>query len=401
MAVRLQRNLNILFWMHLLRCMFFLTPVITLFYLHRGVTYPELFLLSMLFGVASFLLEIPTGLIADKIGRKWAIVVGVFFYIPHFVIYFFAHGFWQIAIGFLMWVVGFVFLSGAVEAYIYDLLKLAGRAHEMKKEFGKYLSAKRIPSFFLPFVGAWIAKDLLEWQFQLLILSTFFFVVIALILTFFLDDVGHSTRKENSHVLLKDSWKLFVSNANFRHIFWNSVLVYIPFHIFWRIWQPYLTRFSVPVTVLGVIVATYSVAVFFLQRKIHLLEKKVGLERLIFLTVLFPFIGYSFLLVSSSIWIIIVSMYLIFVFSNSRQPLISDYLNSHIESYNRATALSMLSMLQGLLAASMMLLTAVLSKYNDFAGIYVAFVLVGIGLVFFRVKNGHVNNNDGVRTVKE
>ncbi len=392
MAIHLKRNLNLLFWSHLLQSMFFMTPIITLFYLNRGLTYPELFIISMSFGIISFLFEIPTGMIADKIGRKWTIIIGVALYLPHHLIYFFAQGFWQIFIGFAMWVIGFAFLSGSVEAYIYDLLKLSGRVQDMKKEFGRYLSAKRVPSFILPFIGAWVAKDLLNWQFQTLIAISFFFALIALVLTLFLDEVKHSSKKEDFNVLLKDSWKLFISNSNFRHIFWNSVFVYIPFHIFWRIWQPYLLDYSVSVLVLGVIVATYNIICFFLLRHIHILEQKIGLERLIFLTVLFPFLGYLSLAISSSLWIAIIAMYLVFVLSISRRSLISDYLNSHIESRNRATALSMLNMLQGLLSASMMLLTAGLTLYYEYAGLYVALVLIGVGLLFFRLKDKHVDN---------
>ncbi|MAG60686.1 hypothetical protein CL619_02760 [archaeon] len=76
--------------------------------------------------------------------------------------------------------------------------------------------------------------------------------------------------------------------------------------------------------------------------------------------------------------------------SVSRRPLISDYLNSHIESSHRATALSLKSMLGGKVQIIAMLLTAYLTSFHQYAGVYVALVMVAIGLVFFRLNDGHV-----------
>ena len=255
--------------MNLFLSMYTLTPVTTLFYLERGLSFSQLFLLSVVFSLAVLLFEVPTGLIADKVGRRKSIIIGIIFYIVHGFGFYFAQGFLQIAAAFALFAIGFTFLSGIVEAYIYDLLKSKGKQREMKKQYGRYLSANKIPSFFIPIIAVIIAKDLLNWQFQILIAIFIVSMFIALILSLFLQKVRHTDKKDDSKVLLKKSWNLFVTNADFRQIFWNSMLIYIPFQLFWRIWQPYLLEFSISVILLGVIVVSHNVVTFFLQRHTH------------------------------------------------------------------------------------------------------------------------------------
>lgn len=388
--LNLDRNLKILFWMNLFLSMYTLTPVTTLFYLERGLSFSQLFLLSVVFSVAVILFEVPTGVIADKVGRKKSIIIGIVFYIFHTIGYLFAQGFLQMAIAFSLFAIGFTFLSGVVEAYIYDLLKSEGKQREMKKWYGHYLSASKVPALIIPILAVFIAKDLLNWQFQVLILINVFTNVVALVLSCFLQRVKQVKESEDSFVLLKKSWNLFRDNANFRQIFWNSALIYVPFQLFWRIWQPYLVEFSVSIILLGVIVVSHNAVTFFLQRHIYKIEEKIGLEKLIFLTSLFPFIGYFILGFTRSLILSLIGIYLVFIMSVSRRPLISDYMNSHIESKNRSTALSMQSMLSNVIQIVMMLLTAYLTVYHDYAGIYIAIVMVGIGLVFFRLNGDHV-----------
>ena len=391
-SINVTRNLNLLFWMKLSMSMFSLTPVATLFYLHRGLNYPELFLLSVVFAVVTLVFEVPTGIIADIIGRKWAIIVGLFFYLSHGIWYLFAYGFLEMVFAFSLFAIGFTFLSGVVEAYIYDLLASDGREQEMKKEYGRYLSARSIPAFIMPFVSVFIAKDLLEWQFQVLLWIFIISMLVTLTISFNLQQVEHKKRKEDSYILLKDSWELFRNNSDLRQIFWNSALILIPFHLFWRIWQPYLLDFSLPVFFLGFIVSTHNILSFFLQRNIHALEEKIGMERLIFLTAIIPFMGYFLLIFTKNVVFSVIAVYLVFVLSVSRKPLISDYMNVHIHSRNRATALSLQNMFQGVIGIFAMLITAYASSYYQYAGLYVAIVLVGIGLVFFRLHDGHVAN---------
>ncbi len=380
--------------MNIFLSMFTLTPVTTLFYLHRGLSYTEIFILAMVFGVGKILFEVPTGMLADKIGRKWSLILGILTFLVHYIIYFFAHGLFEMIIGFLVMVLGVTFISGTVEAFVYDSLKFCKRVKDMKKEYGKYLSAKTIPSFFIPFIAAWLAQDLLNWQFQLLISISIIASIIGLVIALTLKEPEHEAKeKPSSFALLSRSVFLFKTNIDFRRIFFNEALILAPFQIFWRIWQPYLTDLATPVILLGVIVATHNIATFFFQRHAHALEEKFGMERLIFVTSALPFVGYLLLLFTRNMYVAIFGIYLIFIFTVGRRPLISDYLNSHISSDKRATALSMLNMLQGLFQLVLFGIVAYITIYSDFIGLYVAAGLVFLGLLFFRLNGGHVAKN--------
>jgi len=389
-----EKNFPKLFWMNIFSSMLTLTPVITLFYLLRGLSYSDLFLLSMVFGIGSFLFEVPTGMLADKIGRKKSILLAFFLLQIHNVAYLFAFGFLQMSLAFLVFVISFTLLSGTVEALIYDSLKFCGREKDMKKEYGKFLSAGKFPSIFMPFVAAIIAKNLLNWQFNTLIFISIVAMVVAIWFAFRLKEPErHFERENKSKHLLKDSVQLFKTNKNFRRIFFNAALIAVPFQLFWRIWQPYLTNLAVPVIILGIIVATHNAITFFLQRNIHKIEEKFGMQKVMLALTILPFIGYILLIFFPNLITALVGIYLVFVFSVSRGPLESDYLNTHIKSENRATALSFLNMLNGIFSVVLMGVTAYLTIYYQFMGLYIAGGLVLIGLLFFRLKDIHVKRH--------
>ena len=73
---RLEHNIRRFFWAELLGNTSFLAPVLSLFYLHRGLEYPDLFGLMIIWVVVVFLTEVPTGALADRYGPRWSFLMG-------------------------------------------------------------------------------------------------------------------------------------------------------------------------------------------------------------------------------------------------------------------------------------------------------------------------------------
>lgn len=89
------------------------------------------------FSVWVFILEIPTGAVADKIGRKHSLVMGsltiaiatlVYGSIPSFGIFLLAE---------FLFAVGYALNSGADQALLYDTIKSRGREGESKQIMGR------------------------------------------------------------------------------------------------------------------------------------------------------------------------------------------------------------------------------------------------------------------------
>ena len=150
--------------------MSFLAHILTLFYTERGLTASEILIVLMFWSGAVLVGEIPTGVIADRFGAKKSFLIGTSIKIVSMVILLFAHEPWVFF--FYSFVNGFsvTFFSGADEALIYDSLKETGDQNQMDQAMGKIQSAGFISMIIAVLFGAYLAKDLQEGQFILLIL---------------------------------------------------------------------------------------------------------------------------------------------------------------------------------------------------------------------------------------
>lgn len=93
--------------------------------------------LLAIWSIPAVLLEIPTGIIADRISRKWLIFLGMVLKAGCYTTWIFADGFLLYAAGFLLWGIGGSFQSGSEEALIYDSLKLTEREQNFDRVLGK------------------------------------------------------------------------------------------------------------------------------------------------------------------------------------------------------------------------------------------------------------------------
>ncbi|MBC7958464.1 MAG: MFS transporter, partial [Vallitaleaceae bacterium] len=103
----------------------------------RGFSLFEVGLLEGIFHVTSFLMETPTGVVADLYGRKTSRTIGILFSILSAVLIITSVGFLGIALGFIASALSYNFESGAGDALVYDSLLLEKREDEYMKVAGK------------------------------------------------------------------------------------------------------------------------------------------------------------------------------------------------------------------------------------------------------------------------
>ncbi len=98
--------------------------------LMRGLSLVQISLIESVVIGTIFLMEVPTGVLADRLGRKWSIVFATFFMMCAEFVFIFARDFeWYIFIA-LLTGAGFAFASGA------GLRQLAGRGARRCHEAG-------------------------------------------------------------------------------------------------------------------------------------------------------------------------------------------------------------------------------------------------------------------------
>jgi MFS family permease len=113
----------------------------TIFLLDAGLSNLEAFAANAFFTGGMVLFEVPTGIVADTVGRRTSYLLGTVTLTVSTLLYVLL---WQIEAPFWQWAVvslliglGFTFFSGAVEAWLVDALWATGFKGEMESVFGR------------------------------------------------------------------------------------------------------------------------------------------------------------------------------------------------------------------------------------------------------------------------
>jgi MFS family permease len=113
----------------------------TIFLLDAGLSNLEAFAANAFFTAGMVIFEVPTGIVADTVGRRASYLLGTvtlaastLFYVLLWQV---EAPFWEWAIASLSIGLGFTFFSGAVEAWLVDALTATGFTGEMESVFGR------------------------------------------------------------------------------------------------------------------------------------------------------------------------------------------------------------------------------------------------------------------------
>jgi MFS family permease len=113
----------------------------TIFLLDAGLSNLEAFAANAFFTAGMVLFEVPTGIVADTIGRRVSYLLGTltltastFLYVLLWEI---GAPFWEWALVSMLLGLGFTFFSGAVEAWLVDALTATGFEGELETVFGR------------------------------------------------------------------------------------------------------------------------------------------------------------------------------------------------------------------------------------------------------------------------
>jgi MFS family permease len=113
----------------------------TIFLLDAGLSNLEAFAANAFFTGGMVIFEVPTGIVADTIGRRTSYLLGTLTLSGASLLYV---GLWQIEAPFWEWAVvslmlglGFTFFSGAVEAWLVDALTATGYDGPLERVFGR------------------------------------------------------------------------------------------------------------------------------------------------------------------------------------------------------------------------------------------------------------------------
>ncbi len=113
----------------------------TIFLLDAGLSNLEAFAANAFFTAGMVLFEVPTGIVADTIGRRVSYLLGTLTLMASTFLYVLLWQLkaplWEWAIASMLLGLGFTFFSGAVEAWLVDALTATGYTGELETVFGR------------------------------------------------------------------------------------------------------------------------------------------------------------------------------------------------------------------------------------------------------------------------
>jgi MFS family permease len=356
-----------------------------------GLSFFEIMILQSIFTIAIFLLEIPSGAIADKIGRKTAISLSALSVAIAAIFYSAFPAFYMFAIAEIIWGFGMALYSGTDEAFVYSTLKVDGTEKNLPKVMGNIQTFRLIALTLSAPTGSIIA-EYISLQFTMTFLAFVFFAGFLVSLTFKEPRIDNSKyQSENYLKILIDGFKQFRKVKILRILCFDRLFIgVLIYSLFWT-YQVYFQELQIPIIWYGFISSLmYIIQAGFMNIIPRITSKRKN--KLVILYIVDIINGVAFILMglTTNIFLGILIVIIIVGFGYTRFLHYMNGINKFIESENRATVLSTVNMFSSILRTIFNPIVGLLVMWN----IYAFFIIIGVTILiltfFTRVKNEYL-----------
>jgi MFS family permease len=337
------------------------------FYTERiGFNYTQMFLMELIFSVSLFLFEVPTGIVADRYGRRISLFAGSLLFGGSFI---FLGTMRSLTIFVMIQIVsafGFSLMSGADRALIYENAKLRGKSEpetaEIAARYDAFGTAGMLIAF--PAGSLFAASGLIPYTRALgvVLVVTGICIVIAGFTILAVKEAPLCGRRMDMTAAFRHGVDgvTFAVGHELRQFSLNyAAISAFTFLMFW-FYQSLLLDNAVPVGWNGFIAAGFNAGSMLLLLAAGPLRKKLGTGNTLFLSSLIPGILYfGVFLFPRTLPVVITAIFGITMLRAFRAPLLVTLMNDKISNENRATVLSGVSMLERI----------IISLFYPFAGI--------------------------------
>ena len=376
---KLQRNIWLIFLFSGSWAFLILMPVIIPFFMSRGLDMQDVFLLQAFFSATLLLFELPSGYVADLLGRRKTLLFGSACWGAGFSIFPFVTNFWSLLPAEFLMALGVSLISGTDVAVIYDSLNALGSKKAPIKVLGKKIYYQQIGETIGGLLGGWLAL----WSLGTVVWAQAAIGWAPLIVAFFVHEPDRVKMQKKKH---RENFA-YIYRSVFKHsrlltlIVLNNMFYGVVTLLAVWTFQQYWQNLGVALIYFGYIWAISNLSVAVVARYAHKIEKRLGSETVLVLIGLLPVIGFAGMAWMPGLWGI--AFCLCFqVTRGLNSVILRDALNSRVTGDLRATANSIAGLGMRLL---FIILGPIVGYFIDFDGLKVVFL--GLGgmyvLVFF------------------
>ncbi|MFC6386234.1 MFS transporter [Sporolactobacillus kofuensis] len=326
-------------------CSFFgVTALWVLYLTHRGMSLVEVGLLESIFHVSSFLFEVPSGALADRLNYRAVLILGRVCAIISSIILIFSHDFLWFAVGFIISAWSYNLNSGTIDALVYESLRNLNAKDKYIKVSANTNAIYEFADTLGIFVAGWFVNSYFEGVYWIQIVISLF-AIVSVFMMVEPEKKEKKTEKVTGYfTILKNAARFLKENSRLRFLM-------IFFALFQGVAATYYFYFQslidkngfkgVQISLLMIVSAVFQIIGAKISPQI---EKRAGQMMLIHT---FSLLLCIFLLVSftNQLAVLIICFICMNVLIAISQPIFSNYFNQLIPSSSRATLLSVSSML--------------------------------------------------------
>jgi len=262
-------------------------PIVVLFYKDNGLEMRHIFILQAIYSVSIVTLEIPSGYLADAMGRKITLVLGVILGFFGFLTYSFSYGFIGFLIAEIILGLGQSLISGADSAMLYDSLLEIGKKDRYIKFEGRMVSIGNFAEAIAGILGGLLATLSFRYPYYAQTIVALCGIPAALLLV---EPIRHKklVKMKFTDILKIVKYSLHDNYELKWNIIFSSVIGASTLTMAWFV-QPYFELVLLPVSLFGVLWTILNLTVGFSAMIAHKVEMKLKqIKTMILITALIP-----------------------------------------------------------------------------------------------------------------
>lgn len=232
------------------------TPLLAIWVIYltdfRDLTLGQVAIMEALFWGVKLALEVPSGAIADRFGRRATFIFGIGFEMTGTLMFALAGDFTLLIISYVLWSAGLAFRSGNDEAYLYDALASSDREPEYSDRIGVFWSISTVSALAGGVAGGVLAEVT---TLQIAVLGALTPYVLSLPLLLMMQEPpvhAHARRLGLADTLrtgLREAWR----SPPLRSMILLQVALTGAFPAYFLLSQPFLQQHNVPLAMFGVL----------------------------------------------------------------------------------------------------------------------------------------------------
>ncbi len=369
---RIKKNIKIDYMYKFLSSIDISSAIWVLYLAHKGMSLIEIGLLESVHHITSLICEVPTGAIADIVGRKNTIILGRIMSAIGAILMLFCNSFLGFAIAFVISAISYNLNSGSEEALVYDSLKVTGEEEKYLKINGNLNFIIEVAQGIAVLVGGILSDYSFTYSYGLSAIIS----ICALGISFgFKEPEFHEEAKERVTIVghFKSCYEVMKSNKKIILIMMFFELIFMTGTTTHFYTQQYFSEMGYSRSFIAIIYVISSIGCAIGAKFAYKVERKLKKAMLYIV----PMLGgvWLIVLISSKNLIAIIGFIMFSVSINILYPVSSDYINKLIPSAQRATLISVQSICFSIF---MIMIFPLLGVIGQVTSLRVAFIVLAV-----------------------